>query len=142
LRGVTLGAKCGVAAELRSVPGGGRGLWRDGRGLGHRRIVGHRLRWLTATGWPAFTVEARSWAAGGTGSGPGAVVSLLRTIRPLEQASTGCAGKVKGGPDIPADHDGCSHLLRSRGCRLLAGSAPSRAGREGIMCEFWWLSPC
>jgi hypothetical protein len=36
---------------------------------------------------------------------------------------------VKGGPDIPAIQDGCSHLARWRGSRPVAGSAPSRAGR-------------
>ena len=37
-------------------------------------------------------------------------VLLLLTIRPLEQGSAGWAGLFKGGPDIPAVDDGCSHL--------------------------------
>jgi len=36
--------------------------------------VCHRAAVLTATGWPVCTVEARGWAAGDAGSGPGAGV--------------------------------------------------------------------
>ena len=39
---------------------------------------------------------------------------------------------VKGGPDIPADQDGCSDLARSRESRPVAGLAPSRAKRVAM----------
>jgi len=69
-------------------------------------------------------------------------VSLLQTIRPLDQAIASCARSVKGGPGIPAIHDGCSHLPRSRGCRPVAGSMPSRAGRVGTLRLVQLFSSC
>jgi hypothetical protein len=55
-------------------------------------------------------------------------MSLLRAIRPLDWHNR----PVKGGLDIPAGHDGCSHLPRSRRCRFVTGSTTSRTGRVGI----------
>ncbi len=70
------------------------------------------------------------------------MVSLLQTIRPLEQAIASCARSFKGGPGIPAIHDGCSDLPRSRGCRSVAGSMPSRAGRVGTLRLVQLFSSC
>ena len=59
---------------------------------------------------------------------------------------------VKGGPDIPADQDGCSDLARSRESRPVAGLAPSRAKRVAMAvsahiahslsqeCRPWFIS--
>jgi hypothetical protein len=44
---------------------------------------------------------------------------------------------IKGGPDIPAVDAIGTHCLGSRGCWLVAGSAPSRAGGEENGCVLW-----
>jgi hypothetical protein len=46
---------------------------------------------------------------------------------------------LKGGPDIPAVHDGCFHRVRSRGCRHLTGSTTPCAGRVGRITSHRWL---
>ena len=58
----------------------------------------------------------------------------------LSQWSPVCVRSVKGGPDIPAIHDGCSDFARSRGCRHIAGSTTPRAGGVGT-ARFTSLAP-
>jgi hypothetical protein len=132
--------------HVRGVTGGHRDVARrhvsdrfQGCGRGSEAMV---VGWATAeslaTGCGAdrdrmTSVHSRSsqvscWRHWIRAWGRGAPVTP--TIRPLEQGSAGWAGMIKGGPDIPAVDDGCSHWIRSRGCWLAARSAPSRAGCE------------
>ena len=56
-----------------------------------------------------------------------------------EPAARAANDPLKGGPDIPAVHDGGFHWVRSHGCRHLAGSTTPRAGRVGRLTSHRWL---
>jgi hypothetical protein len=99
------------------------------RGLVHRQVARHRLRCWPRQDDRFAQSKLISW-----------VSRWQRWIRawgrdePVTNDPDARPGDrpVKGGLDFPAVHDGCSHLARSRGCRLVAGSTTSRTGRVGI----------
>jgi hypothetical protein len=129
------------------------GMWRDGispvgSGARARRVKTSVVSWATAESPAAgcgadrdrmtsCAVEARKRAAGGAGSGPGAVMSPLRTIRPLEQA---IARSRVGRTSQPFTTVVLTDLVRAG-----AGTWPDRRrhalGEQGLLCLFTWICP-